>query len=395
MRPAANILPKQKWIMDSQFPVKNVSDYIYHVKTYINLQKQRIGERRMEEITCVYRGEAENYPTPCIPKIFRQNVLEEKPCFEQNLIYNLRQKGASGNHDQESLLYTAIEVQHNEITSRLLDVTYNCLVALYFAVTPHYHKDPTDLDKVDGAVYLFFVDQIYSPCAPNIQEQYEASIKKDHAWYEDKEIFKKNHKFIDHMDKNHRIIAQQGAFFLFPGNESEPIPDSMFCSILIPAAAKAGIRQELDQLFGINTGSIYSEITSETAKFMEHSKKICQTPFTCENELCLALKNLKRGLEYYLDYILDYKKDAENLPNIFTVVERMVYSYKRGLLELDPGCSPSVQPVLSRETWQEMVERYNALLSAFNQELQEEGVLDFDEETLKIGSGKPKGGYTL
>lgn len=400
MKSAANILPKEQWIkevMDTKKSVQDVSEYICRVKKYIECRRQRIGARRMEEITCVYRGEAENYPTPCMPKLFRENTLGEVPCFEQNLIYTLRQKTVSGNlaKDREPLLYTAMEVQHCEMTSRLLDVTYNCLAALYFAVTPYYHSDPSALDKVDGVVYLFFVDQIYSPCAPNIQEQYEASIKKDHAWYEDKEIFKRNHKFIDHLDQNHRIIAQQGAFLLFPGSEPEPIPDAMFCSILIPAEAKARMRQELDQLFGINTGSIYPEITNQTAKFMEHSKKICQTPFTCENELRLALRNLKRGLEYYLDYILDYKEDAANLPNIFTVVERMVHSYKRGLLELDPDNCPDVRDVLPPKIWREMAEEYNGLLNTFNRELREEGVPDFDEEALMISKGELKGGCTV
>ena len=44
---------------------------------------------------------------------------------------------------------------------------------------------------------------------------------------------KKNHKLIDHIKLNPRIMAQQGAFLLFQGDEGEPIPEYMYKKIRI------------------------------------------------------------------------------------------------------------------------------------------------------------------
>lgn len=46
----------------------------------------------------------------------------------------------SANHltDGKTYLEIAIDAQHGGFPSRLLDVTYNCIVALYFAITPYY-----------------------------------------------------------------------------------------------------------------------------------------------------------------------------------------------------------------------------------------------------------------
>ena len=78
-----------------------------------------------------------------------------------------------------SYLENAIDAQHGEFPSRLLDVSYNCLTALYFAVTPYYHHLPDSLDNVDGMVYIFYVDEIFSPSASNTNDNYNTIINKD------------------------------------------------------------------------------------------------------------------------------------------------------------------------------------------------------------------------
>ena len=80
--------------------------------------------------------------------------------------------------NSDSYLENAIDAQHGEFPSRLLDVSYNCLDALYFAVTPYYHKAADSLDSKDGMVYVFYIDEIFSPSAQNTNDNYNAIINK-------------------------------------------------------------------------------------------------------------------------------------------------------------------------------------------------------------------------
>lgn len=79
----------------------------------------------------------------------------------------------SANHltDGKTYLEIAIDAQHGGFPSRLLDVTYNCIVALYFAITPYYTESETSHDNEDGIVYIFFLEDIYCPTGNNINLQ--------------------------------------------------------------------------------------------------------------------------------------------------------------------------------------------------------------------------------
>ena len=109
--------------------IEKVSDYIQRVSDYIEARKE-------DRHFFVYRGEPELYPSPCRPGLFRMSTLTENPFFEKNLFHTMRQNKLTGDR---SYLENAIDAQHGEFPSRLLDVSYNCLTALYFAVTPYYH----------------------------------------------------------------------------------------------------------------------------------------------------------------------------------------------------------------------------------------------------------------
>ena len=101
----------------------------------------------------------------------------------------------------ETYLEIAIDAQHGGFPSRLLDVTYNCLAALYFAVTPYYTKEETSGDSEDGMVYIFFLEDLYCPTGNNINEAYNACINHEADWFSGQELFQKNHKLIDHIKK--------------------------------------------------------------------------------------------------------------------------------------------------------------------------------------------------
>mgnify|MGYP003303539407 CR=1 FL=1 len=309
----------------------SVSQYIELISSLVECTSQKI---------VVYRGEPEVYSAPCRPNIFRKGVLNNNRLYERSLFDTMRQNGLTS---EKRYLDNAIDAQHGEFPSRLLDVTYNCLVALYFAVTAFYHRgDDADDDK-DGMVYVFYMDDIYSPSANNTNQVYNAIISKDIPWFTDEIIFEKNHKFIDHCKINKRIVAQQGAFILFQGNDATPIPKYMHQGILIPKKYKPNLRNELKLYFGIHTGSIYPEITNLANELNEKSKKIVNKEFSCENEFSQVMDTFQKELDYYFDYLLEcYNVFCESRNDIqkkidyyaaVDYVEKLIKSYRIGLLD--------------------------------------------------------------
>lgn len=262
--------------------------------------------------------------------------------------------------------------------------SYNCLVALYFAVTPFYHRRETDYDNQDGMVFLFFVDEVFSPSAPNTIDNYDAIVNRKPRWPQEP-LFQKNHKFVDHTKSNHRIIAQQGAFILFQGDEMEELPPRMFCGIRIPHSAKPVIREQLNQLFGIHTGSIYPEINNSVQELTRKSSYLNTLDFTFENELRYTLRQLEKELDYYLDYAIDAKDSEcpEQMPVILRHIERVIKSYQEGLLQLAQNFHQYSEE-LDKSSLIDAIERYNARLTDFAQCVDRYELGEFSLEELKV-----------
>lgn len=265
--------------------------------------------------------------------------MRENRFFEKNLFDAMRQSKLTG---ETRYLDNAIDAQHGEFPSRLLDVSYNCLIALYFAVTPYYHREEEELDGEDGMVFVFFIDEIFSPSAQNINDNYNAIINRDREWTQSR-LFGKNHKFIDHIKLGPRIIAQQGAFILFQGDLAEDFPRGMYYGIRIPGESKKILREQLKRLFGIHTGSIYPETINLVKDLTHKSGRINTQQYSCENELRYALRQMERELDYYLDYAVSQTRACdrtqeteeaygERLRNVLGQVERVINSYREGLV---------------------------------------------------------------
>lgn len=368
------MLPKEKVVRESE-EIQEICD----VSGYLSRVNACIRERSSSEDILVYRGEPDVYDRPCRPNIFRRGVLSGNQFFEKNLFDAMRQNKLSG---EERYLDNAIDAQHGEFPSRLLDVSYNCLTALYFAVTPYYHQTEDSMDDRDGMVYIFFFHELFSPSAGNTNAAYEALILQDQEWYQGNSLFEKNHKFIDHTKLNNRIVAQQGAFVLFPGREPESLPECLYCGIRIPQEAKARIRKELKQLFGIHTGSIYPEIINLVEELSSKSRKINTEEFTCGNELRQALRLLERELGYYLEYALEQKRSGvEHMEQILLHIERVTDSYRRGILEV---LQKDRQQLLGAQECRTVIWGYNQLVEQFFQAAKNYGLGEFSREALEI-----------
>ena len=379
---AENKLPLDSNLEDSD--ISNLSDYLGRISRYIQL-------RGDDQHFYVYRGEPQKYPIPCRPGLFRKGVLADNPFFEKNLFDTMRQNKLS---ESSSYLNNAIDAQHGEFPSRLLDVSYNCLTALYFAVTPYYHLDEDAYDDKDGWVFIFILDEIFSPSAQNTNQNYEAIIERKEKWLQEP-LLGKNFKFIDHTKLNNRIVAQQGAFLLFQGDLAEELPQSMYYGIRIPGKAKPTLRRELKQMFGIHTGSIYPETVNLVQELTHKSSQLNTQPFTLKNELHYTLKQLSRELDYYFGYL--YRLREQGNPSALLRgmrhVEQVVDSYRTGLLhlvqnrelwetELSEDAENSAQA--AREEIDQFKKNYNQQISEFHKKTTQYGLGDFQEDALKL-----------
>lgn len=274
--------------------IKTISD----ISDYIHVVKEVVQGMEVDSSVVVFRGEPEVYETPCQPNIFRTKLSQADKLFEKNLFEEM-----AANHltNGKTYLEIAIDAQHGGFPSRLLDVTYNCLVALYFAVTPYYTKKETDGDSEDGIVYVFLLENLYCPTGNNINEAYKACVNHEQRWFAGQELFQKNHKLIDHIKKNPRIIAQQGAFILFQGERLSTFPHYQYKTIRIDKGAKAQLRRDLRLYFGIHTGSIYPEEFNLVNEMIRKSAQVSSLPFSLEGEMKLIFHNIEQLIDYYLE----------------------------------------------------------------------------------------------
>lgn len=343
---------------------------IIHVQDYIKRISNIIDSKDTDNFIITYRGECKEYPTPCVPNIYREEYLKTYDFFEKNIFDEMRANKISKG---EKYLENAISAQHDGFPSRLLDVSYNSLVALYFAITPYYRLKETEYDEDNGKVFLFFIDKLFCPTGDNITKAYEEIIRNKNTFLNNS-IFSKNHKLIDHLKINNRIIAQQGAFILFQGNDVDHLPKYMYEEILIPANAKKTLRKELKDFFGIHTGSIYPEAENLIEEIKKKSLSIENSTFDFDSELKILMCNLKNEIKYYLFHIFN---NADKPYELIRQLEKTLRSYQLGLSQLKYD---------GKNNYSSYIKEYNdAVEEAFNDiDIYFKGEVQTSKEFLKL-----------
>lgn len=220
--------------------MKDIEEYIRQIRDSVDELTKRHGQFLRTEPLVAYRGEPRDYGgTKLIPSLFRDSsyVAKEEHLFELFSDYSLVSKGASN-------IENAIEAQHYAAISRMLDISFDMLVALYFACG--------DTDA-DGFLYAFAFPEHYSPHSKYIEEFYDDILTGKHIAYS------RNFKVFSHSLSNDRIRAQKGGFIFFPGMESYPIDPCYYQPITIHQEDKAKLRKELNLLFQINEATLFPE----------------------------------------------------------------------------------------------------------------------------------------
>lgn len=248
-----------------------------------------------------YRGHS-NDKFILTPSIFREKKSREN---EHILLRELIAAHPDEFRSDATALELLVRMQHYSLPTRLLDVTFNPLVSLYFASEENRRREPYKKDDggigyknvaFDGEVLLLTVkrrslkyfDSDTVSCLANLarlgwdlKEKINTSLPMEdfnketsirrllHFIRQEKLFFDAE---IDPSDidsaflvkpkqNNRRILAQAGAFFVFGEvDEISQLRDHIRVTrIPVPSGAKTIIRAQLDKL-GINEKTMFPEV---------------------------------------------------------------------------------------------------------------------------------------
>lgn len=273
---ALKIKPKPPHVIGS------VSDFVDHVMSWT-----RGGERPV-----AFRGEQyTGWQTQ--PKVFRRDV--GLYAHEKNAVRDLISVHPQEFFDDETMFDRLVRMQHFELPTRLLDVTTNPLVALYFA-TAEFKLNGTAEDGKVQALFLpeerqRYFDSDRVSCMANMANlTLQEKVEMARAYKLVKREFNREHVvrrllwfvriekphfepkidprhllqpvFVKPKMSNRRIIAQSGAFLIYGARRlasTQVDTDLRLSRAIIPAGKKSEIRDQLERL-GIHASSLFPEI---------------------------------------------------------------------------------------------------------------------------------------
>lgn len=275
--------------MDTEKVVEDIWSFIKITYEYSNLLLNQMPRNEI-----VFRGQSD-FIYGLKPSLFREQLEKH---FEYNQIHFLK---ASKFVEEDIELEIAIRAQHYGYLTRLLDVTYNSLVALYFSCL----SSDEERSK-DGSVYIISIEKYLPPTAYELTNFYSNIIVNTDI-FETLDASVIDPIIIENIKNNDRIIAQSGAFLLF-FNQYHKVCDTNFYKIKIKNQYKEKLLKQLDQLFKINYGSLFPDIQSNSKQFntIEGRKK-----YVGMGSYNIYEMIIEKSLQNYLDKKLKKINDSE------------------------------------------------------------------------------------
>ncbi len=212
-----------------------------------------------------FRGQA-NSDWTLESSVTRQHLLlkKENDLF-QDIITLKPHEFLNDKSDYEKL----ITMQHFSLPTRLLDITRNPLIALFFAC------NNIDEKNKDGMVYIFADKKLLNPddkkveCLTKIIRAYDdiicdICIEKDGCKIREEDFLRVNH-FIKGVAKNQRINNQSGDF-IFEGlggdsKKNEHLENEVTGYLIIDYKVKPILLENLEAM-NIHGGSVYPDLSN-------------------------------------------------------------------------------------------------------------------------------------
>lgn len=264
------------------------------VEKYI---KELLKLRPNKNETLYYRGHAD-MKWKLIPSIYREQWIKKEDILFREIII----RHPNSFKDQRSTFEKLTKMQHYDLPTRLLDVTTNPLVALYFAcIGSEDTIGEVHLFKVKNEEIKYYDSDTVSVISNISRRNYELILKhlpQDieefnesdeikklvHEIREEKPYFKaeivpkdlQRTVFVKPKLDNERIIRQGGAFILF-GIKEDKYKPSILTNIykpkkihkfIVPESVKKTIKEELE-LLGITHSSLFPELEKTSVQLKE------------------------------------------------------------------------------------------------------------------------------
>lgn len=263
---------------------------IQNITTFIN-EIERLG--LVDEYENYYRGHSD-IEFELKPSIYRDGLIRNEDNIFKESITRVPLEFTNSKSTVEKL----VKMQHYGIPTRLLDVTANPLVALYFACSKDFRKDGEVVFLRIPKNYIKYYDSDVVSVLSNIAkrpENFEIDIHATkisdfnetyhiqyllHEIKEEKPYFQNliNPKHLEEVFAvkvkldNERILKQEGAFLIFGinANKIEPakIPYKWILNktkkvkLEIPANRKRAILKEL-ATFGFSNRTLFPELENQ------------------------------------------------------------------------------------------------------------------------------------
>lgn len=134
---------RRKRIINQSIEINSLSDFVKRISSELESACHTISEK--SEYTFFYRGQAKS-SWSILPSLFREDRLYRD---EDKIINTVFSRCPTDFSDDKTQFEKLVRMQHFGFPTRLLDITLNPLVALFFACQ--------NLEQEDGAVYMQYV----------------------------------------------------------------------------------------------------------------------------------------------------------------------------------------------------------------------------------------------